>query len=75
MVKHMIRAVKFQNGVCFPTEDVIIMRRIENTVEIALPFHQDTPNLQMSVSEAYSLLRALDEVCDVRELPEQCNKK
>jgi hypothetical protein len=71
----MIRTVTFQNGFCFPKEDIVVIRREENQVELALPFLPDTPNLQMSVSDAYTLRNALNEVLDVRSLPSPENKK
>ncbi|WP_414853181.1 hypothetical protein [Brevibacillus sp. IT-7CA2] len=68
----MIKTVEFQGGM-YLSNDLIVLRRRENSLEIALPFHEDTPNFVMSIGEAYALKNALDEVLNIRLLT--CGQK
>lgn len=45
------------------SEDCIVLKnasRDSNYIIMALPFHEDTPNLRMTISEAMDLRNALD---------------
>ncbi|GIO57962.1 hypothetical protein [Paenibacillus cineris] len=62
----MIKSIPFQNFRYFsgPESDAIVLRRIEReqTIKFSLPFHEDTPNIDLTISEALNLRNALDEL-------------
>lgn len=62
----MIKSIPFQNSRYFsgPESDVIVLRRIEReqTIKLSLPFHEDTPNIDLTIAEALNLRNALDEL-------------
>ncbi|GLC89364.1 hypothetical protein [Lysinibacillus piscis] len=52
-------------------EDCIILRYTEgnyNHIEIAFPFHEDTQNFRLSISDAMSLKNAIDELINIKFL-------
>lgn len=51
-------------------DDLIVLRRRSNDygVTLALPFHEDMPNLRMTVPEALDLKSAIDSLILVRSL-------
>jgi hypothetical protein len=65
-----VKLVTIANGRLFggATSDAIILRRLNwesGSIEIALPFQEDTPNMFLSMSEALYLRDALDELVGV----------
>ncbi|GIN38488.1 MULTISPECIES: hypothetical protein [Heyndrickxia] len=38
------------------------------SIEISFPFHEDTPNFSLSISEAMDLKNAIDQLLDIRML-------
>ncbi|GIO40179.1 hypothetical protein J41TS12_50400 [Paenibacillus antibioticophila] len=68
----MIRIVTFKNWRYFGSlntensenSDALVLRRVENepSVKLAFPFHEDTPNFDLSIPEALDLRNALDDV-------------
>ncbi|GIP25512.1 hypothetical protein J23TS9_06420 [Paenibacillus sp. J23TS9] len=68
----MIKTVTFQNYRYFsgPSSDAFVIRRIENeqTIRLALPFHEDTPNIDLTISESLNLRNALEELIDLKLL-------
>lgn len=70
----LIKAIAFHNYRYFssPDSDAIILRRIpnESTIKFALPFHEDSPNLDLTILEAVQLRNALDELIEpIQRLP------
>lgn len=61
----MIRTVAFKGYKFFENrEDVIVIRRIESEqmIKVALPFHEDTPNFDLTMAEAMDLRNALNDL-------------
>lgn len=71
MIK-LIKTVTFHNFRHFanPDDDCLVLRRVgdENNVAMSFPFHEDTPNFDLTVGEALDLRNALDELVDVKIL-------
>lgn len=53
-----------------PTEDCIVLRSLNGyqLIEVAFPFHEDTPNFRLTISQALDLRDALNELTKVRFL-------
>ena len=51
--------------------DCIVLRVFDKDsvhMDIAFPFHEDTPNFQLTIAEAMSLRSAIDELIDIKLL-------
>lgn len=46
--------------------DCIVLRRLEGAVEIAFPFHEDTPNFILGIGEALDLQHVLQDLINVK---------
>ncbi|TKH43428.1 hypothetical protein C1I60_14115 [Paenibacillus terrae] len=67
----MIKTVTFRNYRFFTdADDCIVLRRVdkEPSIKVSLPFHEDTPNLDLTLAEALSLRNAIDELVDLKLL-------
>ncbi|MEC0237794.1 hypothetical protein P4H71_26100 [Paenibacillus kribbensis] len=61
----MIKTVIFRNYSFFKdADDCIVLRRVEKepAIKVSLPFHEDTANLDLTISEAIDLRNALNDV-------------
>ena len=63
-----IKTVAYGSQSLFCQEDCIVLKSNKYGVTIALPFHEDTPNLHFSVAEAMELRNAIDEVLKIKYL-------
>lgn len=55
----------------YESNDCIALRMFgENaqTVEISFPFHEDTPNFKLTISETMDLRNAIDQLLDIKML-------
>ncbi|CAM5794759.1 hypothetical protein [Brevibacillus borstelensis] len=72
----MIKVVMIEHSRYHPVQigeanDCIVLRRFStdsNTIDIALPFLEDTPNIQLSIVDAIMLRNAIDELVNVKML-------
>lgn len=51
--------------------DCIALRMFDKDsmhIELAFPFHEDTPNFNLSISEAMDLKNAIDQLLDIKLL-------
>ncbi|WP_211746385.1 hypothetical protein [Paenibacillus sp. Marseille-Q4541] len=67
----MIRLVHFKGWVR-GEDDAVLVKRVRDgkTIILALPFWEDTPNIELSYSEALDLKHALSEVIgEIKSLP------
>ncbi|MDP4164641.1 MAG: hypothetical protein Q8898_16215 [Bacillota bacterium] len=70
-----IKMIPF-NGRLFPytpneMNDCIALRmygKDADSIEISFPFHEDTPNFMLSISEALNLKNAIDQLIDLKML-------
>lgn len=68
-----IKVVLINNRLFPLTEksDCVVLRMFEKdstTIDLAFPFHEDTPNFRLSISEALDLRNAIDQLIDVKLL-------
>ncbi|ACT00256.1 hypothetical protein [Paenibacillus sp. JDR-2] len=58
-----------------PDGDCIVFRRVEgsNCITMAFPFHEDTQNFDLHVTDVMNIVSALNRLIDVKllELPKQ----
>ncbi|SDD28507.1 hypothetical protein SAMN02799630_02838 [Paenibacillus sp. UNCCL117] len=73
----MIRSVEFADFRGHPSierNDCIVLRRVEYVgslnVNIAFPFHEDTPNFTLTVPEALTLRNAIDDMVAIKMIGE-----
>lgn len=62
-----IKTVQITGGF-FDSEDCVVLKnsgKNSNYIIMALPFHEDTPNLTMTIAEAMDLRNALNELTKV----------
>lgn len=70
-----IKIVPF-NGRIFPyshyeKNDCVALRMFgkdSDSIEVSFPFHEDTPNFRLSISEALNLKNAIDQLIDIKML-------
>jgi hypothetical protein len=51
--------------------DCMVLRMVNRgstEIDIAFPFHEDTPNFKLSISEALDLRNAIDQLIDIKML-------
>lgn len=63
-----IKTVQIEGYDSSYSEDCIVLKNAakgSNRIIMALPFHEDTPNLSMTTAEAMDLRNALDELVRV----------
>lgn len=51
--------------------DCIVLRMFDKDsthIDIAFPFHEDTPNFHLTISEAIELRNAIDQLIDIKLL-------
>jgi len=59
-------------------EDCIALRmfdRDSSLIEVSFPFHEDTPNFFLSISEALDLKNAIDQLIDLKMLEKPREEK
>lgn len=65
----MIRTVIFRDQMYpYNLDDCVVLQRNTSTINIAFPFHEDTPNFRFSIAEAMTLRNALDEILNIKLL-------
>lgn len=55
----------------YEANDCIVLRMFgkdADSLEVSFPFHEDTPNFMLSVSEAWNLKSAIDQLIDIKML-------
>lgn len=57
-----IKTITFQQNRFIDWEDCIVLKKYEDLVVLAFPFHEDTPNFHLNIADAFNLRNALDEV-------------
>ncbi len=66
-----IKTVSF-SGSYFPYNDDCVVLRMSDknalNIEVSFPFHEDTPNFRLSISEALDLRNAIDNLIDLKML-------
>lgn len=65
-----IKTVQITGGF-FDSEDCVVLKNAgndSNYIIMALPFHEDTPNLTMTIAQAMDLRNALNELTKVQFL-------
>lgn len=78
-MKLAIKTVKFAGGL-FPygeDSDCVVLRMADKNalgIEVAFPFHEDTPNFRLSISEALNLRNAIDSLIDLKMLEKPRNQ-
>lgn len=63
-----IRTVQIDSSSFIPSDDCVVLRNIGNHnefVEIAFPFHEDTPNFRLTIPQAMDMRNAIDELIKV----------
>lgn len=60
--------VVFKQNSLYGRLDCIVVERVDNHVTLAFPFHEDTQNMHMSVSDALKLRDAINEVINLKYL-------
>ncbi len=65
-----IKTVQIDAATFVPTDDCIVLRSLNGYpfIEMAFPFHEDTPNFRLTISQALHLRDALNELTKVRFL-------
>ena len=73
-----VKTVEIDASLAFNSniEDCMVLRlsgQFEHLVEIAFPFHEDTPNFRLSIPQALSLRNAIDDLIKVNfiEVPKE----
>jgi len=66
-----IKTVKFSNRLYPSIEktDCIVLRRYDNDspyIDVALPFHEDMPNIVLTIPEAMDLKNAIDQLLNIK---------
>jgi hypothetical protein len=48
----------------------MVLRKFDdsNEITLAFPFHEDTPNFRLTISEAWDLKNAIDQLIDIKLL-------
>ncbi|MEK5417070.1 hypothetical protein [Paenibacillus sp. FSL L8-0708] len=66
----MIQTVKFTSFLTGSQDDIIVLQRYGSDygIVLALPFHEDTPNIRLTVPESFELRNAIDELLAVKLL-------
>lgn len=63
-----IKTVQIDGASFISSKDCVVLRSVGNNsvfIEMAFPFHEDTPNFYLTISEAMDLRNALDELIRV----------
>ncbi|WP_313430877.1 hypothetical protein [Siminovitchia terrae] len=69
------------NNRLYPLEeksDCMVLRKFEKDstrIDIAFPFHEDTPNFNLTISEALDLRNAIDQLIDIKMLERPRRKR
>lgn len=69
-----IKVIPFSGGFPYPPyekNNCIALRmydRDSTHIEMSFPFHEDTPNMTLSISEALDLKNAIDQLIDIKLL-------
>jgi hypothetical protein len=77
----LIKVIPFNGGFPYPpneTNDCIALRMFgkdANQIEMSFPFHEDTPNFKLSISEALDLKNAIDQLIDLKLLEKSKEEK
>lgn len=62
----------------YKNSDCIVLRKFErdsDRLELAFPFHEDTPNFNLTISEALDLRNAIDQLIDIKMLERPRRKR
>lgn len=76
-----IKVIPFNGGYPFHPNDkdlCIVLRmwgRDTNHIEMSFPFHEDTPNFKLTISEALDLKNAIDQLIDLKMLEKPKEEK
>lgn len=68
-----IKVIQINNRL-YPTSeksDLIVLRMFDKDsafVDLAFPFHEDTPNFKLTIAEAMDLKNAIDQLIDIKLL-------
>lgn len=71
-----IKVIEINNRL-YPTgekSDVIVLRMFDKDsafVDLAFPFHEDTPNFKLTITEAMDLKNAIDQLIDIKLIEHQ----
>lgn len=71
-----IKVIEINNRL-YPTgekSDVIVLRMFDKDslfVDLAFPFHEDTPNFKLTILEAMDLKNAIDQLIDIKLIEKQ----
>lgn len=57
-----IKTITFQQNRVIDWEDCIVLKSFDDLVVLAFPFHEDTPNFNLNIADAFNLRNALDDV-------------
>lgn len=69
-----IKVIPFYGGFPYPpneNNDCIALRMFgkdAQQIEMSFPFHEDTPNFKLQISEALDLRNAIDQLIDLKML-------
>lgn len=67
-----IKMVTFNGNVFHLGEqaDCIVLRKFDDSsgITLSFPFHEDTPNFRLSISEAWDLKNKIDQLIDIKSL-------
>ncbi|GGN64533.1 hypothetical protein [Oceanobacillus indicireducens] len=70
-----IKSVQFRSRLYpYSQNDCAVVRLLDKNsqhIEIAFPFHEDTPNFILTISEALDLRNAIDELIDIKLIEKQ----
>lgn len=76
-----VKVIPFNGGFPYPpdeTNDCIALRmwgKDANTLELSFPWHEDTPNFKLTISEALDLKNAIDKLIDLKMLEKPREEK
>lgn len=75
----VVKVVTFRNGLYPYNEDsdCIVLRKMEGSpyIDIAFPFHEDTPNFKLTISETMNIRNAIDQLIDIKLLEQPREEK
>jgi hypothetical protein len=69
-----IKIIPFNGGFPYPPNEqnecmaLRIYGKDANYIEMSFPFHEDTPNFKLTISEALDLKNAIDQLIDLKML-------
>lgn len=69
-----IKVIPFNGGFPYPPNeqnDCVALRmhgKDAQSIEISFPFHEDTPNFTLSITESLDLRNAIDQLVDLKML-------